>query len=73
VDEIRDHINVKLKYNQLPKTIIIHGGGNDLADGKSPQQVAADMQELCSELRSNGVQNIAISGVTPRYLLKSEI
>ena len=73
IAEIRDHIDVQLKYNQLPETVIIHGGGHDKADGMKVEDITAQMEELCKELKTKGIKNISVSGITPRYLLKTEV
>ena len=73
IAEIRDHIEVKLKYNPLPQTVIIHGGGNDLADGMEVEEITAQMEALCKDLKVKGITNISISGITPRYLLRTEV
>jgi len=73
VAEIHEHINIKLKYNNLPQTIIVHGGGNDLANNHSVEDITAQMKILCKDLKSKGIVNIAVSGLTPRYLLKDEV
>ena len=47
VMEISEHIDIKLKYlKQLPTTVILHGGGNDLTDGKPVENIVDEMKEL---------------------------
>ena len=55
IAKIRDHINVKLQYNQLPETVIIHGGGNDIAGGMKVEDITAQMEELCKYLATKNV------------------
>ena len=71
-EKICDHAEVELKYS-APKTIIIHGGGNDLAYGTTADEAADNIAYLGLELIDRGVKNIAISSMTPRYMLKNEI
>ena len=74
VEEIEEHIDVRLKYaKQLPGTVILHGGGNNLANGDKIETIIDAYTKLALKLKSKGITNIAISGVTGRDNLKNEI
>jgi GDSL-like Lipase/Acylhydrolase family len=45
-----------------PKLVVLHAGGNDLAAGRSPAQIAADLQEFITKLHT------ALPGVRLIYL-----
>jgi lysophospholipase L1-like esterase len=47
--EIRDctHFARRLVLPHRPKTVVFYAGGNDLASGRSPKQVAADFATFC--------------------------
>ena len=71
-EKVCDHAEVELKYS-APKTVIIHAGGNDLAYGTTADEAADNIAYLGLELIDRGVKNIAVSSMTPRYMLKNEI
>ena len=37
------------------------------------EDITAQMEELCKKLKTKGIKNISVSGITPRYLLKTEV
>jgi len=71
-EKVCDHAEVELKYS-APKTVIIHAGGNDLAYGTTADEAVDNIAYLGLELMDRGVKNIAVSSMTPRYMLKNEI
>ena len=70
--KVSEHSHIELKYFS-PKTVIIHAGGNDLAEGKRSDDVLKQVSDLGHSLKEKGVKNIAVSAVTPRTKLKWEI
>ena len=74
IQEIEEHIEVKLKYTpHIPSTVIVHGGGNNLANGEKVSDVAARYEKLIINLKRKGIQTLAISGLTGRDNLRNEI
>ena len=75
VPEIAAHAKIRLDYlkNQIPETAIVHGGGNDLANGDSEEQIIANLEKLGKDLLNRGFSNVAFSAVTPRTGLKDQI
>jgi len=71
-EKVCDHAEVELKYS-APQTVILHAGGNDLAYGTSADEAVDNLAYLGLELKDRGVQNIAISAMTPRYLMRTDI
>ena len=71
-EKINDHTKVKLKYS-APTTAIVHAGGNDLADGTRADVAVENITAMCRDMREKGIQNIAVSSMTPRYRLKWDI
>jgi len=67
-----DHTEVELKY-AAPQTAIIHAGGNDLSYGISAEDAVDNLAYLGCELKDRGVKRVAISGMVPRYKMKSQI
>jgi lysophospholipase L1-like esterase len=41
-----NHFAARIVLKYKPRTIVFYAGDNDIADGKSPQQVAGDFQEF---------------------------
>ena len=70
--KVSEHSHIELNYFS-PTTVIIHAGGNDLAEGKRSDDVLKQVSDLGHSLKEKGVKNIAVSAVTPRTKLKWEI
>jgi lysophospholipase L1-like esterase len=47
------HFADRIVFPYEPKTIFFRCGGNDIADGKSPEQVFADYKEFVATVRTN--------------------
>ena len=75
IREISEHADIRLKHlkGKKPTTAIIHGGGNDLANGISSNAIITDMNKLGEDLLKRGFTNIGFSSVTPRTGLKDEV
>ena len=74
VNEIHEHANIRLNYaKKMPNVAIVHGGGNDLANGKSAPTIIKDLEKLGKELLNRGIKNIGFSAITPRKDLKSQV
>ena len=67
--KITDHSDVELKYSSY-KTAIIHAGSNDLFQNIRGDDIVQNIAHLGAEMKEKGVQNIAISGLTPIKSLK---
>jgi len=74
IEEIDEHCEIRLRYaKNLPTTIIIHGGGNNLANGDTVSDIVTFYEQFILKIKAKGIQNIVISGLTGRDNLKSEI
>ena len=71
-EKVADHAEVELKYLQ-PETVIIHAGGNDVANDIDVSEVADNLAYLALELKDRGVKKIALSSQTPRVNCKDKI
>jgi len=71
-EKVCDHAEVELKY-AVPETAILHAGGNDLANHDNIGDICDNLAYLGLELKDRGVKTIAISGMTPRKNLKTDI
>ena len=67
--KITDHSEVELKYSAY-RTAIIHAGSNDLFQNIRGDDIVQNIANLGAEMKEKGVQNIAISGLTPIKSLK---
>ena len=75
IQEISEHAEIRLNHlkGKQPATAIIHGGGNDLANDISSDEIITDMKKLGEDLIQRGFTNIGFSSVTPRTGLKDEV
>ena len=71
-EKVCDHAEVELKYVK-PEIAIVHGGGNDLANGVSIGNTVDNLAYLGLELMDSGVKQIVISSMVARKDLKEEI
>ena len=71
-EKVCDHTEVELKYAQ-PESVILHAGSNDIANKMSVKEVVENLAYLGCEQQDRGVKNIAISGMIPRWRMKTEI
>ena len=71
-EKVCDHAEVELKYS-APQTVIVHAGGNDMAYGTPADEAVDNIAYLGCELMDRGVKNIAVSAMTPRYLMRNDI
>ena len=71
-EKVKKHTNIELEYYN-PKSAIVYAGGNDLAEGKTGEEVIIQQLSIGQELRNSGVRNIFISSMTPRVNLVHEI
>ena len=71
-EKVCDHTEVELKY-ALPTSVIIHAGSNDIANNMSNDDITDNLAYLGCELLDRGVKNIAISGMVPRWKMRSKI
>ena len=51
----------------------MHGGGNDLANGITPQSIIEDLEKLGEELVNRGITTIGFSAITPRKDLRNQV
>jgi lysophospholipase L1-like esterase len=47
-----NHYAARIVLKYAPRTIVFYAGDNDIADGKSPEQVAEDFEEFVGIVRS---------------------
>ena len=71
-EKLADHADVEMKYC-TPSVAILHVGGNDLANKIKPAEIVENLAFLGCELLKRGAKKIAISGMTPRRNMKSDI
>ena len=71
-EKVADHAEVELKYLQ-PEAVIIHAGGNDVANDMDVSEVADNLAYLALELKDRGVKKIALSSQTQRVNCKDKI
>lgn len=57
------HFKERLILKSVPRGIVIYSGDNDLASGKSPDEVAQDYKKLILGIRSQQYQTIFLLGV----------
>ena len=72
-EEIAEHTKVDMKKRRVPHTAIIHGGSNNLRHKRPVKEIVNDTSVAAMQLQAQGVKNIAISSVTPRFGLKDKI
>lgn len=74
-DSVRYAPRIVLPYN--PKTIVLYAGDNDIAEGKSPEQVLADfktfVETIRAELPETRILFISIKPSTARWRLIDKI
>ena len=75
VQEIAEHTKIRLNHLKTPHPdiAIIHGGGNDLANGMSNDEIITNLNKLGSDLLERGIETIGFSAVTPRTGLKNQV
>jgi lysophospholipase L1-like esterase len=75
VDSVR-HVDL-LVVRHKPRTVIFYAGDNDIADGKSPQDVAADFKQFVSKvhgaLPQTRIAFIAIKPSIQRWALVGKV
>ena len=68
VEDVSGHASVEMrsKHRKQPDIAILHAGSNNLGKGETIHSITDDLTLAITQLRNNGVKNIALSGVTPR-------
>ncbi len=71
------HYAPRLLFKQQPRLIVLYAGDNDLAAGKTPEQVAADFQEFVrivqKELPKTKIVYLAIKPSPSRWKLADKV
>ena len=53
-EKVKQHTNIELEYYN-PKSAIVHAGGNNLAKGKTGEEVILQQLSIGQKLRNSGV------------------